>query len=133
MDNCRCYSQLSYEECCKPYHLGKSLPENALKLMRSRYSAYALGLADYIIETTHPANPSYSENKDLWRISIAHFCSVTDFCGLDILAFLDGPHEAFVTFFAHLKQNSQDISFQEKSRFLKVKNRWLYHSGILSK
>lgn len=42
---CPCHSQKCYEECCKRYHEGAAA-ENALILMRSRYSAYALQLAD---------------------------------------------------------------------------------------
>ncbi|ADI37740.1 hypothetical protein wcw_0367 [Waddlia chondrophila WSU 86-1044] len=41
-------------------------------------------------------------------------------------------NEAFVTFKATLSQNGQDISFTEKSRFLKKNNQWLYASGIVS-
>ena len=99
---------------------GLSLPENALKLMRSRYSAYALKKADYIIKTTHPENPSFSSDKVAWKNAILHFCRETDFIGLTILEFIDGEGEAYVTFFAHLKQKRKDVSFEEKSRFMKV-------------
>lgn len=130
---CPCYSGSSYKDCCEPYHSGKSLPENALKLMRSRYSAYALHLPEYIIKTTHPNNPSFIKDTTFWKRSISEFCSLTNFENLEIREFLDGEKEAFVTFFAHLKQGNQDVSFQEKSRFLKVKKQWFYHSGITSK
>ncbi len=45
---CPCGSGLKYKKCCQKYHKG-ALPSTALLLMKSRYSAYALGLADYIM------------------------------------------------------------------------------------
>ena len=48
--SCPCCSGKS-AICCQKYHKGLT-PENALVLMRSRYSAYALGVGDYLIETT---------------------------------------------------------------------------------
>ena len=66
---CPCHSGKKYQECCQPYHTGK-LPENALALMRSRYSAYALHLADYIMQTTHPHNRAYLSDKERWKKEI---------------------------------------------------------------
>jgi SEC-C motif-containing protein len=127
---CPCHSGLSYPECCEPYHLGKQLPESALQLMRSRYSAYAIKNADYIIATTHPENSSFSADHKDWKESILYFCNRTSFRGLKVIEVLEGLQESYVTFFAHLFQNGDDVSFQETSRFVKVGDRWLYHSKI---
>ena len=126
---CPCQSGLSYLECCNEYHSGKILPENALQLMRSRYSAYAVHNPDYIIETTHPENLSFSTDIEAWKKSILEFCKKTDFRGLKIHEFVEGNEEAFVTFHAHLQQKNKDISFEETSRFIRIKQQWLYHSG----
>lgn len=128
---CPCHSGLDYSECCSPYHSGEQIPESALPLMRSRYSAYALKNPDYIIETTHPENPTFSANRQMWRESILSFCQRTKFRGLRIIEFVEGEQESFVTFYAHLFQNSDDVSFQETSRFFKVGDLWLYHSGTI--
>ncbi len=122
--SCFCHSGKPYAECCQPFHKGKR-PQNALQLMRSRYSAYARWLPSYIIATTHPDNPSYCENPAVWAKEILQFCRSTQFAGLEILEFMDGDEEAFVTFVADLKE----ASFKEKSRFVKVEDRWLYHSA----
>ena len=50
---CPCGSQDSYKNCCKPLHRGEPA-KSAVQLMRSRYSAYALSLPDYIIATPSP-------------------------------------------------------------------------------
>ncbi len=87
--------------------------------MRSRYSAYALGLADYIQKTTHPDSPHHEREKE----AILHFCKTTRFVGLEILDARDDE----VTFFAKLKSlRGEDISFKERSIFEKVDGIWLY-------
>jgi len=121
---CPCHSGEKYKKCCLPYHKGIS-PSNALRLMRSRYSAFALGLVDYIMATTHPNNPDYTDDKECWRESILDFSQNTQFLGLKILEFMDGEEEAFVTFEAQLDGGI----LKEKSRFLKVEGKWLYESG----
>ncbi len=123
---CPCGSYVKYKKCCAKYHKG-ALPPNALSLMKSRYSAYAVGDSRYIIKTTHPDNPDYSIDTVSWLESIDIFCQSTNFLGLEILEFVDGAEEAFVAFQASL--SSGDMS--EKSRFLKVEGRWLYESAII--
>ena len=91
--------------------------------MRSRYSAYAKGLASYIVATTHPSSPASN------LASILQFCQETKFQGLKIVEFIDGENTAYVTFIATLKQGGHDASFKEKSLFKKVNGRWLYLSG----
>jgi SEC-C motif-containing protein len=97
--------------------------------MRSRYSAYALGLTDYIIHTTHPKNPSSSLPFDRWKQEILAFSKNTLFEGLTIGECVDGKDDAFVTFFALLRQGDTDVSFVEKSHFEKVNGQWLYVDG----
>jgi len=93
--------------------------------MRSRYGAYALGAADYIMATTHPNNSDYTEDTEMWRQSILSFSNTTRFLGLKIHEFIDGSEEAFVTFEAVLDGGI----LKEKSRFLKEEGKWLYESG----
>lgn len=128
---CPCGTGNTYETCCKPFHQGQ-LPDNALKLMRSRYSAYALCLPKYIISTTHPANSQYCHDLDQWSQEISEFSEHTEFKKLEIIDFQDGEQFATVTFVAHLVQNKKDASFREKSSFEKIKGKWLYLAGQLS-
>ncbi len=127
---CPCWSKKPYQECCKRYHDG-ALPENALLLMRSRYAAYAMHLADYIIQSTHPSNPGYSPDFVRWRQDILHFCQSTHFEGLQILEFVDGEENATVTFRAILKRENKDVSFTEKSHFINVNGKWFYIDGVI--
>lgn len=125
---CPCGTGKAYEECCKAFHQGQ-LPDSALKLMRSRYSAYALCLPAYIISTTHPANPQFREDTPQWSQKISEFCLQTEFKKLEILDFQQEDHLATVTFTAHLAQHKKDVSFTEKSLFEKIQGKWLYLNG----
>lgn len=122
--SCPCHSGETYKKCCQPYHKG-ILPSNALRLMRSRYSAFALGLFEYIMATTHPNNPDFTDEKKDWQESILHFSDNTRFMGLKISEFTDGEEEAFVSFEARLDRGT----LRERSRFLKVEGKWLYERG----
>ena len=125
---CQCHSGKKYDECCKRYHEGE-LPDTALTLMRSRYCAYALNLAEYIIDTTHPDNPQYIQDHQQWKESIKEFCNTTDFLGLEIIDTSPGEPFSFVTFKAILAQSGQDTGFTERSHFQKKEGRWLYRNG----
>lgn len=128
-DPCACTSRKLYHKCCQPFHQGEAAPPNALLLMRSRFCAYALGLADYIIDTTHPENSGYNSNRVAWKKDIEQFSSGTKFDTLKVLEFIDGEVNASVTFTAYLRQGDHDASFTERSEFAKENGRWLYKSG----
>jgi SEC-C motif-containing protein len=130
MEPCPCCSGKAYQACCESYHTDRELPPTPLALMRSRYSAYAKQLPDYIMHTTHPANSSYSSDKTAWRKSILQFCRSTTFERLEIVDASEEGDEGFVTFIAYLEQRGVDASFREKSRFLKKEGKWLYESRL---
>lgn len=126
--SCPCFSGLLYENCCKPFHEGKT-PKTALELMRSRFSAYSLHLPAYIIATTATANPDYNQDIFSWSQNIAKFCQMTQFKNLEILRFKEEGNRATVTFIASLVQNGKDVSFKEESLFEKNGGIWLYVKG----
>ncbi|MCH9631517.1 MAG: hypothetical protein S4CHLAM37_15400 [Chlamydiia bacterium] len=129
MDLCPCHSNQPYETCCKKFHK-KILPTTPVELMRSRYSAYALNNANYIIDTTHKESPHYLKNKTEWKKEILIFCKSTQFQNLEIINESPLTKTATVTFIATLTQNSHNITFTEKSTFKKVGKKWLYVSGV---
>jgi len=119
---CPCGSEIDYKKCCKPFHKNKKKAKNALILMKSRYSAYAMKEVKYILKTTHKNNPEWKNPK--WENDIKVFCH-SNFKKLEIIEFIDGENEAFVEFKAYI----DDVIIHEKSRFLK-EGVWLYESGI---
>jgi SEC-C motif-containing protein len=109
-------------------HLGRAAT-NALALMRSRYSAYALGKVTYIIDTTCKGQPAFEDNLSAWRAQIETFCRETKFTSLQIHDFSEQQDAAWVSFTAGLKQANQTVSLAERSHFLRRKRKWFYASG----
>ena len=128
-DICPCGSLKKYKKCCKPFHDKITFPKTALELMKSRFSAFAVLIADYIIFTTHENNSDYISDLKSWNQDIMNFSKNTRFERLEILDFIEGEVESFVTFKATLFQDNTDISFIEKSRFLKAEGIWKYVDG----
>ncbi len=126
---CVCGSGESYAKCCGPYHRGEAIPETARELMRSRYSAYARGLVDYIVETTDPEGDAWQEPVVQWREEIAEFGRNMVFLGVEIVGGESDGDRATVTFLAKLERRGRDVSFEEKSQFVRRDGRWLYSCG----
>ena len=120
---CPCGSGKKYKDCCFKWHKIGSAP-NALLLMKSRYTAYAIGNADYIVKTTHPDSPHFEIDIDKWKRSIKEFGN-SEFKKLEIIEFIDGEKEAFVEFKAYI----ENYIMHEKSHFVK-EEKWFYIDGI---
>ena len=78
---CPCTSKLTYDRCCEPFHSGKKAPESAALLMRSRFSAYALGKVDYLMKTTEA-----TERAKLDRDDLAQYCRQVKCVSLKIIS-----------------------------------------------
>src|SRR3712207_6007800 len=52
---CPCGTGLPYAECCGRLHEGMAVAATAEQLMRSRYSAFAVGDPAYLLATWHPS------------------------------------------------------------------------------
>lgn len=125
---CPCGSGEPYFQCCDRFHQGLE-PENALQLMKARYSAYVLNIPDYILKTTHPASTQYSENMTQWKRNVTLSSENTQFHKLEVIDFQENGSLATVTFTVYISQGDNDATFTEKSFFEKRKGRWLYLRG----
>jgi len=126
---CPCGSGRKLKKCCGLYHRGRPAPPEAL--MRSRYTAYAIGNVEYLIRTTHPEGPHWNADTAAWGAELAEYCKHTDFAGLTVLEHSvdEDAGRGHVTFRADLRQDGRAVGFTERSLFLRHGNRWLYHSG----
>ncbi len=122
MQTCPCNSQNLLNHCCGLYHAGESA-RNAEKLMRSRYSAYSLGLIDYLVKTTLPAQQHLLDQK-----SIRAWSTQSTWLGLEIQDFIefDDNIHATVTFIATWKDGQGEHRHEETSGFAKVKDDWYF-------
>jgi SEC-C motif-containing protein len=118
---CPCGSGHPYGQCCGPIHRGGSA-DTAEALMRSRYSAYDLGLTDYLAESWHPdTRPDESlESPVKW-------------VGLEIVSTDQGgpeDSEGEVEFCAGYLDGERLESLCERSRFVRFEGRWVYLDGV---
>jgi SEC-C motif-containing protein len=117
--DCPCGSGTLYQDCCEPYHLSTGAP-NAEKLMRSRYSAYVLGLEDYLLNTWHP-------NTRPKHLNLAN--DRTKWLGLEVIRFEPNDDQAIVEFIASYKDNGKAERLHETSQFRRIAGRWYYVDG----
>ena len=96
-------------------------------LMRSRFTAYTLGRADYLLATTAAAEREKLDVEELGR-----YCRAVKCISLKVLgtrAGGPGDDEGEVTFHAKLLINGKRMLHWERSRFVREEGRWVYVDG----
>jgi len=124
---CPCTSKLPYDKCCQPFIEGKRLPETAAKLMRSRFTAYALAKVDYLIQTTVEA-----KRGEIDREELKSYCATVSCISLKIVATeAGGPGDEIgvVKFHASLQHGGKRSLHIERSTFLREDGAWRYEDG----
>jgi SEC-C motif domain protein len=125
--NCPCHSGQPYASCCQHLHLGK--PANsAEQLMRSRYSAYVLKMADYLNTTQHAGIGNATAHQG--KLSPADLQGIK-WLGLKVLASqTQDLNHATVTFKARFRHGKQKtLTLHETSRFVFENGNWFYADG----
>jgi len=120
---CPCSSGKLLEQCCGHYHRGACAP-SAEALMRSRYSAYVLGLIDYLVATTLP-----TQQAGLDRQAMAAWSLSSSWLGLEVEGaevFGGQPEHAWVTFTARWHDDSGEHSHRERSAFVANQGSWYF-------
>jgi SEC-C motif domain protein len=120
---CPCGTGLPYAECCGPLHEGRTTAATAEQLMRSRYTAFALGDASYLLDTWHATTRPPALELD----------PSVRWTGLDVLATSGGsPLETAgtVEFRAHYAAGDRAGVQHEDSRFVRDGGRWRYLNGV---
>lgn len=121
--NCPCGSGSPLSQCCGRYHVDRHAP-SAERLMRSRYSAYVLGLVDYLVATTLPA-----QQPALDRDAMAAWSAQSTWLGLqveDSEVFGGKPEHAHVTFVARWHDEQGEQQHRECSAFVQVDGHWYF-------
>jgi SEC-C motif-containing protein len=121
MTNCFCGASVSFENCCEPYIKRIKNAPTAETLMRSRYSAFAIGAADYLLNTSHS-----SKRKLHNKSEILAWSQLNQWLRLEILAVT----ETTVTFNAYyLDGNLKAQIHYEHSTFKLENGKWFYVDG----
>ena len=118
---CPCGSGQTYADCCGLWHAqfdqGEFAPTPEA-LMRSRYSAYVLGLIDYLLATWHPStSPGELE------------LSPVKWLGLEVRHAQASGAAGVVEFVARYRDGGRAVRLHEISRFVREDGRWTYIDG----
>lgn len=122
---CPCLSGLAYDDCCGRFHRGEATAPTAEQLMRSRFSAFAVGDGDYLLATWHPrTRPAAVEldPADRWYRLDVHTTE------------RGGPFDeaGLVEFTAYHRGPAGSGTLHEVSRFVRERGRWFYLDGQVS-
>jgi SEC-C motif-containing protein len=118
-DACPCGSGRALVACCGRYLAGEA-PPTAEALMRSRYTAFAVGDEDHLLRTWHVET----------RPPAVRFVPGQRWVRLDVLATVAGDlldTEGAVEFRAHHERHGVGGVLHELSRFVRdAEHRWVY-------
>ena len=125
--DCPCGSGQSYGACCAPYLDGSAWPETASALMRSRYTAYALGRYDWLVSTTHS-----SRREEVNAETLARQCQGVRWLKLELdkcqtASAAEEPD--FVEFHAIYELEGVVRQLGERSAFLREAGKLYYVDG----
>ena len=126
IESCHCGNAQPYWRCCQPFHDGLPAPD-AEALMRSRYSAYVLGLEPYLLATWHAGTRPAA-------LGLAAQRPAPRWLGLEVRRHqrIDDDH-AVVEFVARSRIGGGPAQrLHETSRFVREDGRWYYVDGSYS-
>jgi SEC-C motif-containing protein len=120
---CPCGTGLPYAECCGRLHDGTATAATAEQLMRSRYSAFAVGDPAYLLATWHPTTRPGALDLD----------PDVRWTGLEVLGTTGGgllAAEGTVEFRAAYLVDGAPGAQHESSRFVRDDGQWRYLDGV---
>ena len=121
---CPCGHGPDYARCCQPLHEGAPAA-TAEALMRSRYSAYALGREDYLLASWHASTRPAA-------LGLADQQHPPRWLGLSVKRHESQGDSAVVEFIARLRVGGGSAQrMHEVSRFVREDGRWYYVDGDL--
>ncbi|MGB8651525.1 MAG: YchJ family protein [Mycobacteriales bacterium] len=120
---CPCGLGQPYDLCCGRFHRGQADPPTAELLMRSRYSAFAVGDVGYLLRTWHPSTRPRGLELDEGQVWERLVVLGTSGGGL-----LDS--EGTVEFRALYSHRGRTEALHERSRFVREDGRWSYVTAL---
>lgn len=121
---CPCGSGDAFGSCCGPVLAGSAAP-TAERLMRSRYTAFAVGDLEHLRRTWHPST----------RPADLELEPGLEWTGLTILDRAGGGPfhtDGTVEFEARWRTDRERGRLHERSAFVREGGRWLYVDGSLA-
>ena len=114
-----------YLDCCGRYLDEGEKASTAEALMRSRYTAYALGREDYLLRTWH-----HSTRPASLELASEQHNTRRKWLGLEVRRHEQlEPNNAVVEFVARYKVDGRAHRLHEISRFVREAGQWFYIDG----
>ena len=128
--SCPCGHVANLAGCCGRYLSGAELAPTPEALMRSRYTAFAIGSAqaiDYLVATQHPAHRA----PDLRPALEANTAQIDGWERLEVRSATEAGDRGVVEFVATYRVGSERGELHERSDFLREDGRWYYTTGVV--
>lgn len=128
---CPCTSGASYDECCGPILRGDRAAATAEALMRARYTAYAQGEIDFIVDSH---DPETADEVD--REASGNWSRKAEWLGMEIASSEDGgadDERGVVEFIARYRLEGADLAHHERAQFRRRHGQWFYVDGEMVK
>jgi SEC-C motif-containing protein len=127
VDHCPCGHKKTFKQCCGRFLSGDQHAKTPEQLMRSRYSAYALGgYGDYLIETWFPVTAASLDVADLSE-------QTHDWFRLEVLNKSQSGDNGEVEFKAYYRNKDGSSSYMhESSTFKRNRGHWYYVGAKVS-
>lgn len=125
---CPCGSGQPLASCCESIISGKKDAATALELMRSRYTAFTLADADYLLRSHAARTRPVKDRKN-----IARWAKSVTWLKLSIVGTQAGePTDelGYVEFKATFVENGKPGLIHERSLFNRENGKWVYVSGV---
>jgi SEC-C motif domain protein len=121
---CPCDSGKPFGQCCERFLSGSANATTPKHLMRSRYTAYALGnYGKYLLATWLPETSNGLTVESLSEKSL-------EWVKLEVLNSSQKGDEGIVEFKAYYKTKDEELKIlHEMSSFLRIERRWYYVEG----
>ena len=127
---CPCGSGKSYGACCAPCPEDGVWPEAPEALMRARYTAYALGRYEFLVESTLPE----ARTPDLTAEKLRESAGEAQFIRLEVAG--AGPSQRFegrdcetVDYWAFYRYGESTMQLGERAGFARGEDGRLYYAG----
>ena len=126
MKNCICGSGKAFTDCCEPLLSEKVRAKSPEQLVRSRFSAYALGgYGDYLLKTWFAPMANGLTAEELSEQGL-------QWVSLEVLGSGVTDKQGWVEFKATYREEGKTHVLHEKSVFALSGDRWLYIGGEIA-
>jgi SEC-C motif domain protein len=124
---CPCGRDRALPACCGPLLKGEKKASTAEDLMRARYTAFATGNVDFIMNTHDPDTVDQID-----RNATERWAKDSEWLALEVLKTEGGEESAqvgTVDFLARYRTGQTTTEHRERAKFRKREGRWMFVDG----